>query len=84
MRLVQSGDEAAFEELAEDHEMSELLLQALETLPAQTAALLKNKGELGSTLEEAGKAVGLSPSAARAAASRAYKKMKIFLNKRMK
>jgi RNA polymerase sigma-70 factor, ECF subfamily len=72
------------EDLAQDHQVSELLLQALETLPPQTAALLKAKGAQDLTLEEAGKLVGLSPSAARAAASRAYKKLKIFMLKKSK
>jgi RNA polymerase sigma-70 factor (ECF subfamily) len=70
------------EDLAQDHQLAELLLQALETLPPQTAALLKAKGSQDLTLEEAGKLVGLSPSAARAAASRAYKKLKAFLQKK--
>lgn len=72
------------EDLAQDHEMSELLLQALETLSPQAAALLKTKSSQDLTLEEAGKIVGLSPSAARAAASRAYKKLKVFLVKKNK
>ena len=70
------------EDLAQDHEASELLLQALESLAPQSAALLKAKTHQDLTLEEAGKQVGLSPSAARAAASRAYKKLKIFMQKK--
>ena len=70
------------EDLAQDHQLAELLLQALETLPPQSAALLKAKGSQDLTLEEAGKLVGMSPSAARAAASRAYKKLKVFLMKK--
>lgn len=70
------------EDLAQDHEASELLLQALESLPPQAAALLKAKRDHDLTLEEAGKQVGLSPAAARAAASRAYKKLKTFMLKK--
>lgn len=70
------------EDLAQDHEASELLLQALESLPPQVAALLKVKRDHDLTLEEAGKQVGLSPAAARAAASRAYKKLKAFMLKK--
>ena len=72
------------EDLAQDHEAAELLLQALETLAPQSAALLRTKSKHDLTLEEAGRQVGLSPSAARAAASRAYKKMKVFLLKKNK
>jgi RNA polymerase sigma-70 factor (ECF subfamily) len=71
------------EDLAQDHQMAELLLQALECLPPQAAALLKSRQQHGGSLEEAGREVGLSPTAARAAASRAYKKLKTFLNQRM-
>jgi RNA polymerase sigma-70 factor (ECF subfamily) len=72
------------EDLAQDHELAELLLQALETLPPQSAALLRAKSAQDLTLEEAGKQVGLGPSASRAAASRAYKKLKVFLLKKDK
>jgi RNA polymerase sigma factor (sigma-70 family) len=68
---------------ASRNEMAELLLQALGQLPAQSAELLKQRSQQDLTLEDAGRLVGLGPDAARAAASRAYKKMKNFLNKRM-
>ena len=64
---------------AQQHELSERLLQALEQLPPSSAALLKRRSDEDLTLEEAGKRVGLSPAAARAAASRAYKKLREIL-----
>ncbi len=68
---------------ASQHEMSGLLLEALGQLPAQSAELLRQRSQQDLTLEDAGKRVGLGPDAARAAASRAYKKMKTYLSKRM-
>jgi RNA polymerase sigma factor (sigma-70 family) len=65
------------------HELAELLLEALEQVPAQSAELLSQRSRHDLTLEEAGQRVGLGPDAARAAASRAYKKLKAFLSKRM-
>lgn len=68
---------------AEKQELSELLLDALEQLPAQSAKLLSSRTKDDLTLEEAGERLGMSPAASRAAASRAYKKLKGFLKKRM-
>ena len=68
---------------AERQELSEMLLEALEQLPPQSAKLLTSRTQDDLTLEEAGERLGLSPAASRAAASRAYKKLKTYLNKRM-
>jgi len=70
-------------EQAAGHELSALLLEALGHLPAQSAELLRQRSTEDLTLEEAGKRVGLGPEAARAAASRSYKKLKAYLSKRM-
>lgn len=64
---------------AQAHELSERLLQALEQLPTVSAQLLKRRSTEDLTLEEAGERLGLSPAAARAAASRAYKKLRDLL-----
>lgn len=65
------------------NELSALLMEALGSVPEKSAELLlqRTRGDL--TLEEAGKLVGLGPEAARAAASRAYKKLKDYLSQRM-
>jgi RNA polymerase sigma-70 factor (ECF subfamily) len=68
---------------AERAQLSELLLEALETLPSLSARLLKARAASDVTLEEAGRALGLGPEAARTAASRAYKRLKEFLNPRL-
>jgi len=64
-------------------ELSALILEALQEIPDRSAELLLQRGANDLTLEEAGTRVGLSPDAARAAASRAYKKLKNYLSKRM-
>lgn len=64
---------------AQRAELSERLLQALEQLPPVSAQLLKQRSAEGLTLEEAGQRLGLSPAAARAAASRSYKKLRELL-----
>jgi RNA polymerase sigma-70 factor (ECF subfamily) len=65
------------------HELADLIVDALQEIPARSAELLRRRSEQGTTLEESGAALGLGPDAARAAASRAYKKLKHFLKKRM-
>jgi RNA polymerase sigma factor (sigma-70 family) len=72
-----AGDEA------EKRELAQLLLEAIEQLPEQSAKLLASRSKDDITLEEAGERIGLSPTASRATASRAYKKLKGFLKKRM-
>ena len=64
------------DEQAAQHELSELLLQALEQLPPASGALLKRRSQDDVSLEQAGQELGLSPAAARAAASRAYKRLR--------
>jgi RNA polymerase sigma factor (sigma-70 family) len=76
--LRQRGPSA--EDVAATHELSERLLQALETLPPAAADLLKRRSQDDVSLEEAGEKAGLSPNAARAAASRAYKKLRQLLD----
>ena len=70
----------AADEVAAQHELSERLLQALERLPPTAGALLKRRSQGDLSLEEAGESVGLGPAAARAAASRAYKRLREMLN----
>jgi RNA polymerase sigma-70 factor (ECF subfamily) len=70
-------------EQAADHEIAGLLMEALRHLGGRGAELLKRRGSQGLSLEEAGKQVGLGPEAARAAASRAYKKLRAYLSQRM-
>lgn len=70
-------------ERAEQGELAGLLMDALENLGGRGAELLLRRGYDDLTLEDAGKQVGLGPEAARATASRAYKKLKIYLSKRM-
>jgi RNA polymerase sigma-70 factor (ECF subfamily) len=70
----------AADEVAAQHELSERLLQALEQLPPAAGALLKRRSQDDLSLEQAGAAVGLSPAAARAAASRAYKRLRELLD----
>lgn len=65
----------------EQGEIAEQLLQALEQLPPVSAQLLKQRSAEGLTLEEAGARLGLSPDAARAVASRAYKKLRTLLKR---
>jgi RNA polymerase sigma-70 factor (ECF subfamily) len=66
---------------AENAEVTEALLAALELLPPTSAALLRRRSSEDLTLEEAGSSLGLSPAAARAAAARAYKKLRLLLKK---
>jgi RNA polymerase sigma-70 factor, ECF subfamily len=63
----------------QQQEVAERLLQALEQLPVVSAQLLKQRSAEGLTLEEAGQRLGLSPDAASAAASRAYKRLREIL-----
>ncbi len=79
-RMGQPGFDAL--DLAQQHELSERLLQALEQLPPVSAQLLKQRSAEGLTLEEAGERLGLSPAAARAAASRAYKRLRAILKEK--
>ena len=64
-------------------EMSSLLLEAVESLDDKSAELMKARGQ-GRNLADAGNLLGLSPQAARAKASRAYKKLREALKKRMR
>ena len=68
---------------AEKAELSELLLQAIEALPPSSRALIKERLKDGVNFEAAAKQVGLTPEAARTTASRAYKRLRAFLEKRM-
>lgn len=79
--LRRRPDDASDE--AEKRELAQLLLEAIEQLPEQSAKLLASRSKDDITLEEAGERLGLSPTASRATASRAYKKLKGFLKKRM-
>jgi RNA polymerase sigma-70 factor (ECF subfamily) len=65
----------------QQQEVAERLLDALEQLPPVSAQLLKQRSAEGLTLEEAGQRLGLSHEAARAAASRAYKKLRDLLKR---
>ena len=58
----------------------ERLLQALEQLPPSSGALLKRRSQDDVSLEQAGEELGMNPAAARAAASRAYKKLRELLH----
>ena len=68
---------------AEKKEVASLLLEALQEIPESTRKLLELRSKEGLTFEEAGKKVGMKPDAARAAASRAYKKLKALLEKKL-
>lgn len=61
---------------AEHQQLLELLSEALDALPAEQARLLKLKTDKDLSFEEAGKELGIRPDAARASASRAYKKLR--------
>lgn len=67
---------------AEKKELSEMIVEALESLPAQQRELLKLRAEKDLDFEDAAAVLGLSATAARAAASRAYKKLRRWLLKR--
>jgi len=69
-------------EQAEKKEMALLLSEALDALPALQGRLLRLRNDEELSFEDAGKRLGLSPAAARAAASRAYKKLKLWMQKR--
>lgn len=69
----------AADKLVEKSELSELLMQAVEALPPSAKALIQSRLIQGHSFEEAAKALGLSPEAARAQASRAYKKLRQLL-----
>ncbi len=71
------GEEAA------DREIASLLMEALRSLGGRPSELLELRGTQDLSLEEAGRRVGLGPEAARAAASRAYKKVRAYLEQRM-
>jgi RNA polymerase sigma-70 factor (ECF subfamily) len=68
-------------EQAQKKEMADLLLQALAGLPEQSRKILDLRSSQGLTFEEAALRLGIKPDAARAAASRAYKKLKEMLKK---
>ncbi len=70
-------------EAAARAEISQLLLEALGRLPGRTAQMLIDRSRQDLTLEDAGGRVGLGPQAARAAASRAYKKLRQTLGLRL-
>ena len=67
---------------AERHQMVSLLDEALDALPPLQGQLLRLRKNEEISFEEAGEKLGLSPAAARAAASRAYKKLKSWMQKR--
>ena len=71
--------QVAADQHVERAELSELLLQAIEALPPSAKALIQSRLNQGQSFEEAAKALGLSPEAARAQASRAYKKLRQLL-----
>lgn len=77
--LRRRGDDPSRQ--AEKAELAERLLDALEQLPPLSAELLRRREAEDLTFEEAGEKLGLSPAAARAAASRAYKKLRSLLKK---
>jgi RNA polymerase sigma-70 factor (ECF subfamily) len=65
----------------ERRQLAELLAGALESLPPLQAKLLRLRSDKELSFEEAGKELGIKPAAARAAASRAYKKLKAWMRK---
>ena len=69
-------------EEAEKKELSALLVEALESLPPMQESLLKLRASQDLDFEKAAKKLGISPDAARAAASRAYKKLRRWFLKR--
>lgn len=74
---------SALEE-AEKNEMAGLLSEALDALPPLQGKLIRMRNDEELSFEEAGGRLGMSPQAARAAASRAYKKLKAWMQKRVK
>jgi RNA polymerase sigma-70 factor (ECF subfamily) len=69
---------------AERHQMVSLLGEALDALPPLQAKLIRLRNAEDISFEEAGERLGISPAAARAAASRAYKKLTGWMQKRVK
>lgn len=81
--LRRRTDEPA-DQAVEAVELEELLLQAVEALPPSARALIQARLNEGVSFEAAAKLQGLSPVAARAQASRAYKRLKSILEKRLR
>jgi RNA polymerase sigma factor (sigma-70 family) len=77
------GENPSASEEAEKHEMASLLKEALEALPPLQQKLLQLRAE-EKDFKEAGEALGISSGAARAHASRAYKKLKEWMKSRMR
>ena len=71
-------------ERAEQNELLSLLSEALDALPPLQGRLLRLRNDEELSFEEAGNRLGLSPDAARAAASRAYKKLKLWMQEKVK
>jgi RNA polymerase sigma-70 factor (ECF subfamily) len=69
---------------AESNQLLELLSEALAALPPQQAELLKLKTGKDLSFEEAGRELGIKPAAARASASRAYKKLRQWMRQKTK
>jgi RNA polymerase sigma factor (sigma-70 family) len=69
---------------AERHQMVSLLAEALNALPPLQGKLIRLRNTEDISFEDAGERLGISPAAARAAASRAYKKLKSWMEKRVK
>ena len=83
MSGTRKREPSALEE-AERSEMAGLLADALDALPPLQGKLLRLRKDEELSFEEAGKKLGMSPQAARAAASRAYKKLKTWMQQRVK
>ena len=69
---------------AEKNQLAELLAAAIAALPPKQAELIKLKTGQDLSFEEAGQALGIKATAARATASRAYKKLKVWLQRHAK
>ncbi len=69
------------DQLAARHQEAERLLAAIETLGGKTKELMRLRAQDDMTLEEAGRVSGLTPAGARAAASRAYAKLRKLLDR---
>ena len=81
-RYRMNSGEAA-DKAAERNQLEELLLQAIEALPSSARALIQERLKEGSSFEAASKLVGLTPDAARTTASRAYKRLREYIEKRL-